>query len=196
MALRGQYSVVVRNRRVQYKFTIRRSITILRGDSATGKTTLIDMIADHQKRGDETGITVMCERPCIVLTDANWQLILDATHNSIIFIDEGDAFVRTVDFADKAKASDNYFVIASRNPLATLPYSIQEIYGIRNTSGNRYQDTKRLYSEFYPLFTGEEAATDSIPDHVIVEDSQAGYTFWSGVCGRLGIETVPIRRKN
>ena len=32
---------------------------------------------------------------------------------------------------------------------------IREIYGIRNTSGNRYQQTKRIYSEMYPLYNRE-----------------------------------------
>ena len=45
--MKGSYDVKVENRRLQYKFRINRNVTILRGDSATGKTTLIDMIAAH-----------------------------------------------------------------------------------------------------------------------------------------------------
>lgn len=45
----GAYEVIVKNRRLQYKFTIYRNITILKGDSATGKTTLIDMIQSYQE---------------------------------------------------------------------------------------------------------------------------------------------------
>ena len=47
----GKYEVIVNSRRLQYKFTINRNITILRGDSATGKTTLIDMISSYQQNG-------------------------------------------------------------------------------------------------------------------------------------------------
>lgn len=47
--MKGKYEVVVKSRRVQYKFSVIRNITILRGDSATGKTTLIDMIAAYQE---------------------------------------------------------------------------------------------------------------------------------------------------
>ena len=39
--MKGSFEVIVKNRRIQYKFTICRNITILKGDSATGKTTLI-----------------------------------------------------------------------------------------------------------------------------------------------------------
>ena len=43
----GKHEVVVQNNRVQYKFAVRRNLTILRGDSATGKSTLIDLIAQY-----------------------------------------------------------------------------------------------------------------------------------------------------
>ena len=56
--MKGKYEVIVQNRRLQYKFTINRNITVLRGDSATGKTTLIDMIAAYQQNGAASGITM------------------------------------------------------------------------------------------------------------------------------------------
>ena len=45
--MKGKYEVVVKSRRVQYKFSVIRNITILRGDSATGKTTLIAVSYTH-----------------------------------------------------------------------------------------------------------------------------------------------------
>lgn len=57
--MKGKYEVVVKSRRVQYKFSVIRNITILRGDSATGKTTLIDMIAAYQENGEASGVTVI-----------------------------------------------------------------------------------------------------------------------------------------
>ncbi len=56
--MKGSYEVIVKSRRLQYKFTINRNITILRGDSATGKTTLIDMISSYQQHGIASGITL------------------------------------------------------------------------------------------------------------------------------------------
>ncbi len=49
--MKGSIDVLVKNARIQYKSTINRNITILKGDSATGKTTLIDMIANYQQIG-------------------------------------------------------------------------------------------------------------------------------------------------
>lgn len=42
--MKGSYEVIVQSRRLQYKFVIRRNITIIKGNSATGKTTLLEMI--------------------------------------------------------------------------------------------------------------------------------------------------------
>ena len=119
--MKGKHNIIVQNRRIQYKFTIERNITVLKGDSATGKTTLIEMIAEYQSQGDDSGISVSCDKKCIVLSSQNWELILTNTHDSIVFIDEGDDFVRSEDFARLAKRSDNYYVIASRAKLNNLP---------------------------------------------------------------------------
>ena len=42
--MKGKYHVIVQNKRLRYEFDIKRNITIIRGDSATGKTTLYDYI--------------------------------------------------------------------------------------------------------------------------------------------------------
>ena len=154
--MKGKYEITVRNRRLQYRFTIERNLTILRGDSATGKTTLIDMLAAYQQNGTDSGIEVRCEKNCTVLTGLRWQENLSSIHDNIVFIDEGDRFVTSKDFAEAVRSSDNYYVIATRASLFNLPYSIKEIYGIKNVSGNRYQGTKRLYSEFYPLIKNQD----------------------------------------
>ena len=84
------------------------------------------------------------------------------------------------------KNSSNYYVIATRDSLFNLPYSIREVYGVRNKSGNRYQGTKRIYSEFYPLFNAELLTTR--PDKIIVEDSNSGYQFFSELCKKENIK--------
>ena len=52
--MRGQYHIIVQNKRLRYEFDIRRNITIIRGDSATGKTTLYTMIALAARQGDSS----------------------------------------------------------------------------------------------------------------------------------------------
>lgn len=193
--MRGKYAITVKNRRLQYKFSIERNITVLRGDSATGKTTLIDMIASYQQNGEASGITINCEKTCTVLTGLRWQENLPLIYDSIVFIDEGDKFVLSEEFAKAIKNTDNYYVIATRASLFNLPYSINEIYGIKNKAGNRYQGTKRLYAEFYNLC---DTAIDSIskPDLVIVEDAKAGFQFFSGFFSQYDIPCIPAQGKS
>ncbi len=102
-------------------------------------------------KGKNSGVSLQCEKACVVLNALNWEINLQQLHDCIVFIDEGDPFIKSKDFARAVKNSDNYYVIASRASLFELPYSINEVYEIKNKSANRYQGTKRIYSEFYPL---------------------------------------------
>ena len=176
------------------KFTLERNITILRGDSATGKTTLIDMIAAFQRGGKDSGVTIQSAKPCVVLTAFHWQITLSQIQDSFVFIDEGDAFVKSPEFATTIKETDNYYVIATRASLFNLPYSTKEIYGIKNKSGNRYQGTKRLYSEFYPL-CNTDIHRIAKPDVVIVEDSNSGYSFFKNVFDEYAIPCISAQGK-
>lgn len=194
--MKGKYEIVVQDRRLQYKFVLERNITILRGDSATGKTTLIEMIAANQRAGEQSGVSVRAAKPCVVLNQPDyWQAVLSQIHDSFVFIDEGNPFVRSEDFAHAIKHSDNYYVIATRAALFNLPYSVKEIYGIRNTSGNRYQGTKRLYAEFYPLCETGLPAIEK-PDLVLVEDSNSGFEFFRDFFSNYHIPCVSAGGKS
>ena len=126
--MKGSYEVVVQNARVQFKFVISRNLTILRGDSATGKTTLIDMISEYDEMGKSSGVELRCEKPCRVLSGRTWKAVLQTIRDSIVFIDEGNEFVRTEEFAHEIQKTDNYYVIATRASLFMLPYSVNEVY--------------------------------------------------------------------
>lgn len=148
--MKGKYRVIVENRNIKYDFEVRRNITIIKGDSATGKTALVDMIAEHYENGPDSGIFLQCERVCAVLEGRNWEVLLSAIHESIIFIDEGNSFVKTYEFASAIQRSDNYFVLVCREALPMLPYSVTEIYGIRNSG--KYGSLKQVYNEMYQIY--------------------------------------------
>lgn len=86
--MKGKYSVFVQNNRLRYEFIISRNITIIRGDSATGKTTLLDLLNAYDRDGDSSGVLVKCEVPCVVIGGQRWEENLQFIHNSIVFIDE------------------------------------------------------------------------------------------------------------
>ena len=180
--MKGSFDIIVKNNRIRYSFTIQRNITILRGDSATGKTTMIEMISEYEKDGCESGVEVVCDKNCVVLDRRNWERDIEEYRDSIVFIDEGNSFVKSKAFAEKIKGSGNYYVIATRDSLFNLPYSIEEIYGIKNVSGNRYQGTKRLYSELYHLYNKD--AFPERPEKVVIEDTNSAYQFFKELCAK------------
>lgn len=151
--MKGEYFISVSNNKVKYEFSIKRNITIIQGDSATGKTTLVDLIREFEQNGLDSGINLSSKKNCRVLEENNWKENLSLITDSIIFIDEGNRFVESVDFASSIKNSDNYFVIVTREGLENLPYSIEEIYGV-HTSG-KYADLKQVYHEFYKIYGNE-----------------------------------------
>jgi hypothetical protein len=67
--------------------------------------------------------------------------------DSIVFIDEGNKFVGSKEFAKSIKNSDNYYVIVSRESFEMLPYSIREIYGLKESGS--YSNIKQTYNESY-----------------------------------------------
>ena len=148
--MKGKYSITVKNNVLQYQFEIRRNITIIKGDSATGKTTLIDMIRDYYENGEQSGITLQCQKTCVVLEGRQWKVLLGNIHDSIVFIDEGNQFITTDEFSSALKQSDNYYVIVTREGLPNLPYSVEEIYGIK-TAG-KYGTLQPTYQEFYRIY--------------------------------------------
>ena len=91
-----------------------------------------------------------CDCPCYVLDGRGWQRELEAMKESIVFMDEGNFYMTTKEFADAVQASDNYFVFATRERLPLLPYSIEDIYGLRKA--RQSQDAKKTYHEFYHLY--------------------------------------------
>lgn len=74
--MKGKHKVVVKNNKLHYEFEIKRNITIIKGDSATGKTTLINMIRQYANLGASSGVDVVCDVPCRILEGADWQLVL------------------------------------------------------------------------------------------------------------------------
>ena len=132
--MKGAYQIVVRNNKVQIKLYIKRNLTILQGKSATGKTTLLELIAAYDELGASSGVTVNCDAPCKVLSGRNWLRDLSSIENSIVFVDEDNAFMRSYEFAHAARHSSNYYVLVARESLPQLPYSVDEIYGLKNTN--------------------------------------------------------------
>ena len=131
--MKGIHKVTIYTKRIRYDFELRRNITVIRGDSATGKTTMIDMVQEHINNPSGSPVQVICDKICYVLSGSLWREQLSAMRDSIVFIDEGNEFIKTDEFAREIQKTDNYYVIVTRESLPALPYSVEEIYGIRES---------------------------------------------------------------
>ena len=179
----GKYDIEIYNNRVHYFLTIKRNITILQGNSATGKTELIRLVSEHEANGISSGITVKCDVRCTVLTSVDWELRLGSLQKTIIFIDETAGFIKSKRFAECVRGSDNYFVIVTRDDLVQLPYSVEEIYGLR-TEKSKYQIFKKVYNEMYKLYNSRPDKRIE-PDLVITEDTNSGYQCFEMIYGNI-----------
>ena len=172
----GNYNIVVENAYLKYEFKITRNITVIRGESATGKTTLVEMIRAYNEQ-DDSGITIRSEKPLAVVYGRDWQTKLRSIKDSIVFIDEVSRFTKTTEFGETIKGTDNYYVIVTREKLSALPYSVTEVYGIRNSG--RYVRLVGEYTEneFFRIY-GKMPTIKFKPNVIITEDSNSGYEFW------------------
>lgn len=192
--MKGSHRIIVESRKVKYDFVIKRNITVLTGDSGSGKTVLIDLIRDYRRYGADSGVQVSCDCACRTIDDEDWERQLQEISGSIIFIDEGNRFLPSRRFAELVQHSDNYFVLATREKLPMLPYSITEIYGFRKSG--KFHEARQTYNELYHLY-GELSEQDTIsPQFVITEDSHSGYEFFQELAGQKQISCITAHGKS
>lgn len=192
--MKGTHRVIVQNKRIRYDFEIKRNITVIRGDSATGKTALVDMIREYFENGNASAIDLTCDKECTVLEGRTWAGQLSMMRDCIVFIDEGNDFVMSKEFADTIQNTDNYYVIVSREGIPTLPYSVEEIYGIRDSG--KYGTLKRTYNEFYHLYPMTDYRESVKPEKVITEDSNSGFQFFQEICEKEQITCISAQGKS
>ncbi len=167
--MKGNHRIIIQNKRIRYDFTIRRNLTVIQGNSATGKTTLIAMIQEYDENGSASGIQLTSDKKCTTLSGQRWETELSSIKDSIIFIDEGNKFIFGDRFASLIQHTDNYYVIVTRESIPSLPYSTKEIYEIRNSG--KYGRLKQTYNEFFPLYPSDLPTKKDVPKIIITEDS-------------------------
>lgn len=192
--MKGKYRITVQNKRIRYDFEIKRNITIIRGDSATGKTALVDMVREYYENETKSGVVLQCSKRCVVLEGKGWQMQLASFKDSIVFIDEISEFVSSKEFAADIQKTDNYYIIVTRESLSALPYSVNEIYGIKNSG--KYGSLKQTYNELYQLYGQDDFTCVVKPELLLTEDSNSGFQFFNTVCKERRIDCASAKGKS
>ena len=192
--MKGKHKIEVRSKRIVFTIELERNITILRGDSATGKTTLVEMLSAYENYGRKSGITIVCDKTCRVLSGALWEAQLKDIQDAIVFVDEGSTFVSSLDFARAIQKTDNYYVLVTREDLSTLPYSVNAILELKKTT-SRF---KRTYNKAYPIYDSLSASDVELGsvEKLLTEDANSGYQLFTKVGEKYGIVCIPAAGKD
>ena len=181
--MKGRHTVIVRNKRVLFTLELERNITVLRGDSATGKTTMVGMLRDYEELGNQSGVSVESDYPCRILSGMQWEERLHTISNSIVFVDEGNSFVSSQAFAEAIKRTNNYYVLVTRESLYQLPYSVESVLELRKVTSRSSNNIKCTYNKTYPYYKTVSRIEEQIDgfQRILTEDSRAGHQFFSRV---------------
>ncbi len=131
----GRHHLEIENRKARYVLDIDRKVTVIKGNSGTGKTTLIRMIQGYSAQGIKSGITIRNRTgiPITVFdTNTRWDEELDKRAASIIFVDEATDYIYSTAFQEAFTKSEHYLVVISRSgQFNHIPFAIQSIYELR-----------------------------------------------------------------
>lgn len=110
--MRGKRRIDVSIGRVEYNIVLERKVTVLKGNSATGKTAFIDAIRMWNEMDRKSGVRVSSDAKLIMLSGGvDWKIVLQSNKDCIVLADEGLDFILSKEFADYVNRSDNYFFL-------------------------------------------------------------------------------------
>lgn len=176
--MKGKYHFKVFSKTLLFEFDIKRNITFVQGNSATGKTTLLNMLYEYLMSGRGSGFTVETDANFIVYLrrslTATWEQELGQLTDTIIFIEENNRFIQRPNFTKFVKESGNYFVFVNRKALKMLPYSVTEIYSLQNRYSEEMKKQVYTFHQRYPILTYKHGDINLIA----TEDSNSGLEFF------------------
>lgn len=174
--MKGKHIISITSRKAVYTLELERKISVLKGNSGTGKSSLIRLISEYLEYGKQSGVKFSADSKislAVMTNTSDWPEILTSVHDTVLFIDEDVRYLYSESFQRELWAADCYAVIVSRSGRFTaLPYSIFGIYELvtekrgTNTATNMY----RLY---------EEKRDSGYFDLVLTEDSNSGFEMAS-----------------
>lgn len=130
--MKGKHHISITSRKASYHLELERKISVLKGNSGTGKSSLIRLISEYLEYGKQSGVKLSVDSSAslAVLTNtSDWSEILSSVHDAVLFIDEDVRYLYSESFQRELWDADCYSVIVSRSGRFTaLPYSIFGIY--------------------------------------------------------------------
>ena len=183
----GKYKLCISTNKISYSIDIDRAITIISGDSGTGKTTLYEIIRFMNKGGK--GVKCNIREMVVALeSDDDWEELINKSSNKIFIADENVSYIYRDEFADLAQSSDNYFVFITRRKMSNYTYSYKSIYKLVSNGLNN-----KLHTELEYRFKNNVKSSNikgMTPDIVLCEDSNSGYEMVKSVVRNYEVQSA------
>lgn len=168
--------IKIRRGRVTYEFNLKRSVSVIKGDSGSGKTLLSKCIADYESYGPSSGVVIECQKRVVCITkdplDYNSQAHLYG--DCIVIIDENVHFTgsKKVLFETLRKAGAWVVLISRKESVKKyVECAVDSVYVIEQQGSVRH---------LVPAL--ELRPNKKLPDILYVEDTGSGCTFFSKIC--------------
>ena len=167
----------IRKSRHIYEIEFNRKITVLRGDSGIGKSSIAKLLKQSKINRNISVFTDNNYDVIVLDYSSNWGSdIMLGTKNTLFVLDEDCIYINEHKFAKIVHESESRFIFITRSPLKSLNYSYQDIISLK-THGNLTK-SYNIYkeSDFSVL------SRDCVD--IITEDSKSGYEFLKYHLGR------------
>ncbi|MCI9077569.1 MAG: hypothetical protein HFH68_01425 [Lachnospiraceae bacterium] len=171
------------------KFYFERRINVIKGDSGTGKTSLLELIRDTSP-----DIIKNITLDVLIADDLGWKALMTASHDAIIIFDDSNV----IDSAEFAKCcyeyvvkNNLYLLIFNRENLKieqhtkeagympNISYSIDSIYRLCSDGLNHWLE---------PFYNLKKCSQFSGLDICITEDTSGGFEFFSKLLNTVQVE--------
>ena len=156
--MKGKHLISITSRRAEYRLELERKISVIKGNSGTGKSSVIRLISDYLELGKDSGIklTISSSASVLVLTNSSdWEKILPSVGNTILFFDEADSL-----FSKRTQVSSSNDKHANAET-SYLLQKIEEYTGVSILATNNLQNFdvafKRRMTYLIPIGMPDEA---------------------------------------
>lgn len=142
--------VKLKDKFVTYEFELYDKYTLLKGDSAKGKTSLFKLIADYYRAPDSVQCTGYKKLRDLPFTKEISEIKSALYSNSeyVFIMDENHPLLQMKGFEQLLKQSDNYFIIISREEIfKDLPIHLHSIVTIKESG---------TFHTFEPLYSVDD----------------------------------------
>ena len=116
--MKGRHEIRVVSRKTVYRLELERKVSVIKGNSGTGKSSLIRLISEYLEFGKKSGIKINVDSSAslgVLTNSSEWEKILSSVHDTVLFVDEDVDYIYSDSFQKELWKADCYAVIVSRS---------------------------------------------------------------------------------